>query len=297
MELQQLKYFQVIACTQNISAAAKQLYIAQPSLSQTLKRLENEIGMPLFDRIGKQIVLNHAGEIFLKHVNAVFQSLENAQRELQTYKEDKLTTVGICIQCASLLIPEIIGEVQSAYPDIQLQLFQHPDMDNIDMDLKISSDHTFTPEPDSIMLMKEPLGIVLPKNHRLSDKEIITFSDLSAEHFISLSIGHDLYNIISFYCKKYNFSPNISTYVDSPNVMRDLLRINLGIAFIPQYTWESFYHDSLVFKPVVDLPMYRCIILSWDESKYMTPSVRRCRDMIIEYFKSYNQRYQSDSAF
>ena len=58
MELLQLQYFQVIARTQNISAAAEQLHISQPSLSQILKRLEQEVGAPLFDRVGKRIVLN-----------------------------------------------------------------------------------------------------------------------------------------------------------------------------------------------------------------------------------------------
>ena len=120
MELQQLENFRIIAKNQNISASAKQLFIAQPSLSQTLKRLENEVGMPLFDRVGKQIVLNKAGEIFLKHVNAVFQSLDNAKRELQTYKEDTLKNVCICVQSTSLLIPEIISEIQTAYPKMHL---------------------------------------------------------------------------------------------------------------------------------------------------------------------------------
>lgn len=64
MELLQIKYFKVIAETENISKAAEQLYIAQPSLSQTLKRLEDELGTPLFDRTGKRITLNCAGKTF-----------------------------------------------------------------------------------------------------------------------------------------------------------------------------------------------------------------------------------------
>lgn len=83
MELLQLQYFQVIARTQNISAAAAQLHISQPSLSQILKRLEQEAGAPLFDRVGKRIVLNAYGTVFLKHVEEAFTALDNATTEIR----------------------------------------------------------------------------------------------------------------------------------------------------------------------------------------------------------------------
>ena len=95
MELQQIKYFRVIARTENISRAAEQLFIAQPSLSQMLKRLEEEIGMPLFDRNGKKIVLNGAGKIFLKYADEVCQALENAESELREYGGAEIMDVNI----------------------------------------------------------------------------------------------------------------------------------------------------------------------------------------------------------
>lgn len=78
MELLQIKYFRIIAETENISKATQQLFIAQPSLSQTLKRLEDELGVPLFDRKGKKITLNKAGRIFLKYCDEITASIENA---------------------------------------------------------------------------------------------------------------------------------------------------------------------------------------------------------------------------
>ena len=74
MELNQIKQFRLIAGTESISEAAKLLFIAQPSLSQTLKRLEAKIGTPLFDRKGRKIVLNEAGKIFLKNCDEIVVS-------------------------------------------------------------------------------------------------------------------------------------------------------------------------------------------------------------------------------
>ncbi|ASS63420.1 HTH-type transcriptional regulator GltC [Bacillus velezensis] len=91
MELLQLKYFQTVAYTEHISKAAEQLKIAQPSLSLTIKRLENELGTALFERKGRNIKLSSSGKILLKHVNRIFTEIENAQTEIQLEEHQCLT--------------------------------------------------------------------------------------------------------------------------------------------------------------------------------------------------------------
>ena len=88
MELLQLYYFQVTARFQHISKAAACLHITQPALSQTIKRLEKELETELFDRVGKEIVLNEKGEILLKYANSVLSSVESAKAELLQKKSE-----------------------------------------------------------------------------------------------------------------------------------------------------------------------------------------------------------------
>lgn len=97
MELLQLKYFQTVAYTEHISKAAAQLNIAQPSLSLTIKRLEDELGTPLFHRRGRNIQLNSSGEILLKHVNRIFIEIENAEMEIKTEEQQISNTIRISI--------------------------------------------------------------------------------------------------------------------------------------------------------------------------------------------------------
>lgn len=137
MELLQIKYFKVIAETENISKAAEQLYIAQPSLSQTLKRLEDELGTPLFDRTGKRITLNGAGKIFLKYCNEVLTSLQNAELELNEYKGGGQRDVNIAVESASLLISEIVSNIRESFPNIMPHIFQSS---CTEWDLRIYSD-------------------------------------------------------------------------------------------------------------------------------------------------------------
>ena len=286
MELQQIKYFRVIARTGNITKAAEQLFVAQPSLSQMLKRLEDEVGIPLFDRNGKKISLNDAGRIFLKYCDEICNSLENAQLELDEYKGNTICDISIAVESASLLIPEIIERIRSSYPHIMPHIYQSG---CTDWDLKIWSD--LSGSTDCTVLLREPIGVVMPKAHPLALKDSITRQELSEYTLISLSQSSNLYKIIAHFCENARYTQNISMFVDSPSLMRDLLKMDLGIAFVPQYTWHSFYSGALVFKTVSDMPMTRYVHLSVNEQKYQTESVRRCRDTITEYFEKYNQKF------
>ncbi len=290
MELQQIEYFRVIARTQNISKAAEQLYIAQPSLSQTLKRLEDEIGTPLFDRRGKHIVLNEAGKIFQKYADEIFRALENSQLEINEYKGNASAEVNISVESASLLLPEIIARIQRGYPDIKLRIFQSNIKTDVETDLRIYSD--FCPCTSSgVILMHEPLGAVLPKGHTLAVKETITAEELQSCEIISLAPHCNLYNIIDHFFQISKLSAEKNIYVDSPAIMRELLKANLGIAIIPQYTWHEFYNGLLEFRAISEPVMSRYIILAQSNGRYPTSHVNVCQEIIIDFFKEYNRKF------
>lgn len=293
MELLQLKYFQELARTEHLSKTAEKLHIAQPSLSQTLKRLESELHTPLFDRVGKRIVLNASGKIFLKYVDEIFTSLNNAALELETVRHAESKTVSLHIHAASMLLPGLVKQIQKADPDIHLQIFQQPIPQGAETSsLYLTSSHTCPDSRHSIALMKESLVVALPKSHPLAAKSELFMEDLRQESFLSLSLSSDLARILQFYCEKSCFAPTITTYVDTPAIMRDLLRLNLGIAFIPERTWEGFASETITLRKVADLPMERYILLSWDPARYQTPSMQLCKEVMVRYFKEYNSQFQ-----
>lgn len=288
MELLQIKYFRIIAETENISKAAERLFIAQPSLSQTLKRLEEELGVPLFDRKGKKISLNKAGRIFLKYCDEITASIENARLELDELSGSEITDVNIEVRSASLLIPDIIKKIREKDSRIMPHIFQSSCNES---DLKIYSDISER-SGLSELLMREPMGIVIPETHPLAERAEIYCRDIEQLAFISLSTECSLYKIISHFCENVNFQPNISTYVDSPALMRELLKMELGAAFVPEYTWSDFFGDGLVFRYVSDMPMERFVHLSTNENKYSSEAVKKCRYTIMEYFEEYARKFQ-----
>lgn len=297
MELLQLKYFQELARTEHLSKTAEKLHIAQPSLSQTLKRLETELGTPLFDRVGKRIVLNTSGKIFLKYVNEIFTALDNAALELKTVQQTESKSISLHIYSASMLLPALVKQIQRADADIRLQISQLSIQQETNVpSLFVTSSHTCPKAAHVIPLMKEPLVAALPKNHALVRKPALTLDDLRQESFLSLKPASNLSTTLQYYCEKYHFTPHITTYADNPAMMRDLLRLDLGIAFVPERTWNGFASDTMILKPVADMPMERYIMLSWDPDRYQTPTMQLCKEVIIQYFTEYNSQFQSQSA-
>lgn len=285
MELLQLKYFQVIARTQNISHAATELHIAQPSLSQTLKRLETELGTSLFDRKGKHIILNEYGRIFLKYTNKVFDALAGAAIEIDTLRHREQKNVVLYIRAASMLFPELLRKIKEADSEINLHIYQQPACEPLHLnELLISSAYQKPTEHNSTILLEERILAAVPKGHRLSGTSQVTLQDLKSENFISLTPHHSLSSIIQHYCGERLFSPQITTCVDTPSLMRDLLRQGMGIAFVPELTWKGFASDRITMRPVSDFPMKRYITLSWNPDAYLSPALLLCREIITAYF-------------
>ena len=286
MELLHLKYFQETARLEHMSRAAEALHISQPSLSQAIHRLEEEVGMPLFDREGRNIRLNEAGRIFLKYVDEVFQALDNASLELNELKSKKNCRVSICFQAASALLPDILSLIKEKNPNLEIQIYQK--MGEIppgQMDMVLASSREAPQDPDTDLLLKEELVAVLPKDHPLASLRELDAGKLSSLELISLSPDSSLYRIIDDYCRIYRIQLHITTYVDSPATMRELLRAGLGAAIIPERTWKGFAGKQTVTVPLKGCEMQRALTLSMNSSRYQTEAAKTCRDLICSYFE------------
>lgn len=286
MELLQLQYFRELARNGHLSRTAEALHIAQPSLSQTIKRLESEIGVPLFDRVCNRIVLNDSGRTFLKYTDQIFAALNHAALELGEIqgREEKTVTLNIC--SASMFLPEIVRLIQQAAPEIRLRIFCKSPADRSSSPALCITSSPVRPAQSSCsrLLLRERIKVALPTEHPLAAKRELTWKNLEQEPFLSLDGESDLTQALHhFFCMK-GIEPNTAICADSPSVMRELLRMKLGIAFIPEYTWHGFAPDTVVLRSVRDLSMERYLLLSWEKQVYQTHAWKICRDIITEYF-------------
>lgn len=124
MDIHSLTYFKKVAELQHITRASEELHVAQPSLSRTISRLEKELGVQLFERSGKNIILNSYGEILLKHTNRILQELKDIEQEIGDAAGERSRTVTLSLYAASKLLPELVMAFKHEYPSIRLQIIQ-----------------------------------------------------------------------------------------------------------------------------------------------------------------------------
>lgn len=288
MELNQINQFRTIAQTGSISKAAKQLFIAQPSLSQTLKRIEDELGVQLFDRCGKKIVLNDAGKIFLKFCDEVTAAMYNAKRELNEYKDSVKKEISIVVDSTSLVLLEIAEKMRRDYPWSLPHFYQNP---TDDWDIKICSDINHDCGCPSEVVLEEPIGVILPPNHLLVSKKEIFKADIADCSFLSLNPNENPAKIISHYCTLSGFKQNVTMYVDYPSAMQDLIKRNFGIAFAPEYTWHNIYDGVLEFRTVADMPMKQFVHIIINDQKHITKDKQICCDAIAGFYRDFARKF------
>ena len=288
MELNQIKQFRVIARTESISAAAELLYIAQPSLSQTLKRLEDELGTQLFDRRGKKITLNGAGRIFLKYCDDIILALDSAKKELSEYTGNRKIDINIAVDSTTLMIKDVAEKMRENYPWSIPHFYIGS---NKDWDLKICSSMGPDCGSTSITVIEEPIGVIFPKDHPLGRLPEITKQDIADCDLISLNHADNITNIILAYCRIADLRPNITMYVETLSMICDLIERGFGIAFMPQCTGYSYYRDRLEFRLIKDMPMRHYVHLVMNEKRLITQELQCCYNAIAGFYMEYAKNY------
>lgn len=284
MEWNQLQKFLAVAKAENISKAAELLDTSQPSLSQTIKRLEEELGYELFVREGKRIRLNESGKVMMQTVIQMDELMQNTRLRLEELNGMKHPAVSIHIGTASTLLPNLLLYLRERNPNIQYHIHQwkaeNPDVED---DIQILAGPIGNPRNDEILLIEEIL-LALPANHSLLKKEKILLSDLTQEEFINLNEHWELGREITREMNRRLFTPKMTMLVDNPNMMRELLKYHLGIAFVPSVSWHDFAGEEIIIRPVEDFELKRAIYLRTKPRKYLTREQKECILGIKEFF-------------
>ncbi|KAA8786882.1 LysR family transcriptional activator of glutamate synthase operon [Paenibacillus sp. 4624] len=287
MELLQLKYFQTVAYTEHISKAAAQLNIAQPSLSLTIKRLEDEMGTPLFHRKGRNIELNAAGKILLKHVNRIFVELENARLAIKE-KEDELSSLIRIAISNSRFLSGLISEYIEVCPSAQLHQGIASRSDIVtqlkkgEIDLGITGHPILDEEIESVVLVDEHIVLVLPSTHPYSDQQKISLHAVANEPFLSLANNDEYRRFTTMLCEKAGFVPHLAFEVDSHTLV-EIIQLDRGVALLPISVCRNL---GLHYVSITDDAAVYPISLSWVKHRNLSPFLEQFRDFITSYYVS-----------
>ncbi len=265
MEMHQLRYMVAVARQGNFSRAAEQCHVSQPSLSQQIQKLEDELGERLFDRLKTTVKLTAHGELFLRRAHRILDEAEAARREAADAKDllRGTVTLGVLPTIAPYLLPPVLATFTAKYPGVDLIVVE----DNTARLLKgclaceidwVLASHPIADERLELCeLFAEELLLALPAGHPLTRRKTISAIDLEGESLIVMKEGHCLGDQVLRFCDLRNVQPRISFRSAQLETVQALVTHGLGISLVPAMA-------------VIDQeagPAYRSLAKPWPERK------------------------------
>ncbi len=248
MELLQLKYFCDAARTENYSKTAKKFLVPTSNISQSVKRLEQELGTELFEHRSNKIILLDEGRRFYEKANTALLLLEEAKNEVSNSEKEISGEIKILILCNRSLLTKAIENFKEAYPEINF-ILKHDKDTSDEFDIMIS-DKSYGTFIEYGLLADEEILLAMNKTHPLAKKPSLSFEDFKNERFISMPKSASLYSITYDIFKSFGAEPNITIETDDPSFVRKYIELGLGISFIPSYSWHGLLSDNVILRNV-----------------------------------------------
>ena len=255
MNLKDIEYMIKIAEKKKFSTAAKELYITQPALSQTIQKLENELNVKLFARKRNGVILTDAGRLFLQDAQTILYHLECLKRNMQNAGSLEVRTlrIGIAPLLSQFYFASPLIMYQKKYPNIELSivedlfdpLFEELLADRVDLLFVALPDEkgSFEFEP----ILTEEIFLAVPKEHPMNQWTIPTadgyahanLQDFKNDSFIMVNVGQSLRTMGIDACRRAGFEPKIVFETGYINTANSLVSAGIGVSFIPYMIFST----------------------------------------------------------
>jgi DNA-binding transcriptional LysR family regulator len=278
MDIRGLEVFLSVAKHLNYTRAGEEVNLSQPSVSVRIRQLEQELGVKLFEQLGKKVALTEAGLLLVPHARRVIAAIEDAQHaidELQGLERGTLR-IGASTTPGMYLIPGTIARFKQLYPKIDVHLAVR-DTRQIEegvikneFDFGFVGGHLVGDEVDVLPWMIDNLVLVVPSNHVLARKKSVTIADLRKESFILRELGSATRAAVANQLQKSDLEVETVMEMENPESVKKAVHSGLGIAFISRFAVETeLKARSLVAVPVKGLDINRELKIVYRKDKHL----------------------------
>jgi LysR family hydrogen peroxide-inducible transcriptional activator len=241
MEFHQLRYFLAVARTGSFGRAAEEEGITQPSLSQQIKKLEQELGVQLFDRLGRGVRLSRYGEGLLAEAERVMLDANRLRRALDALKpaDRGRLSVGVIPTVLPYALAPALAAFRQAYPEAELDIQEHRTerllqlLRAADIDIAVVALPVRQPEIVCSELYREPLAAALPSGHPLSGKPTVAVAELRDERLLLMREGHCLRDDVLTACSRAKVPFHQVFESDSLASIFSMVAAGFGISLVP----------------------------------------------------------------
>jgi len=286
MNLDELRWFVVLAETEHVTDAAAELGISQPTLSRALARLEEQLGVPLFDRVNRRLRRNGYGEILLEHANRAIAEMRSATERIAAERDPDTGTVRLAFlhSQASGYVPDLLRRFRAEAPGVQFHLVQgaaHEIVERLaggQADLAITS-----PRPDGYRwrgLYVERLCLAVPRGHPFASRARIRLADAGGEAFVGLAPGFGLRQLTDELCAEAGIEPDVVFEAMEIPTMEGLVAAGFGVAIVPMPRPERA-EPGAVYLPLAQTSAKRQLGLAWSADRALPPVAKRFAEFVI----------------
>lgn len=281
MELRQIRYFQRVATELSFTRAARSLHMAQPPLSRQIKLLEEEIGVELFERVGRGIRLTEAGRYFLDQTDLMIQKLSETIHATQRIGKGEKRRVGLGFVPSALYgyMPGFIRQLRGIDSNIDISLLEMITLQQFEalktgrIDIGVGRILLSDPEIDRLVLWEEQLMVALPKEHALADFSVLSIKKILSEHVILYparprpSYADHVLDIF----RRNGDLPASMQEVNELQTALGLVAAGVGMAIVPESV-QGLFAREVKYIRLSDSGCTSPIMLSWrknDQSDFL----------------------------
>ncbi len=292
VEIRHLHYFMAVCEELHFTKAAEKLGISQPTLSQQIRVLEDELGMPLFDRIGKKIVATEAGSLLFSYATEMLTTLQNVKdaiNDLQELQRGQIS-VGIMPSDLDYRITQLVIDFHQKFPKVKLKILASIDIMRQVLENEVDIGIGTNVEPDDrlviIPLRREEYVLTVSQEHPLANQTAITIAELKGLPMVMYPEGFFGREIVEEAVKKHGFQLHSILETSSVTSIMNLVHANIGATVQPYHLIQQINDPTLCSIRISDGAPSRSLSIIYRVDRYVSQATTAFIKQIKEYFKA-----------
>lgn len=286
MELLQLRYFLEVAQSQHMTKTAEKLHIAQPALTQSIRRLERDLGVTLFSHEGRNILLTPCGELMYGRLAPLMAELDRLTEDVRTMAREEGRTIRLNVLAASTLVIDAVAAYKKSHGEVNFQLLQNEESGFYD--IGVFTRLFYQREDagkDESYVCTEKILLAAPLEGSYPQGSTAALADFRDAPFISLFGSKQLRWICDKFCSHAGFTPRVIFESDSPTAVKDMIAENMGVGFWPEFTWSHAETDRVRLLEISQPPCQRDIIITCRKGAGASQAVREFYEFLTAFFE------------
>lgn len=278
MELHQLRYFVAVADSGGFSKAAKRCFVAQPSLSQQIIKLERELGSKLFDRLGRSVVLTEVGKALLPRARLILTEADNIKSGITEHVDSGAGTLaaGIIPTIAPYLLRGSLNRFSESFPQAKLVLHENlterliGSLIDLEIDIAVMSLPIENKLIAAEALFDDPLVLALAPEHPLATLGSITIEDLKEIPFIALDEEQCLGEQVKNFCYEKQIQPEIICRTWNLHTIQQLVSFGMGVSLVPKMLAVTDSSGSCAYRDIEGQRPVRTVVVAWHKHRRLS---------------------------